>query len=139
MPECDVCLAQVGHETTAATCSFCTFCFQSASRISPAPKSRSMCMPHLPRFFFLVSQRDFEDKDNNTSKSQLGANTARNFCCHVFVYSSLITSTTKTTNKVNEVIKEHPADPVPMCIRNAPTGLMKQLGYGAEYKVLQAN
>jgi len=28
----------------------------------------------------------------------------------------------------------HPADPVPLHIRNAPTGLMKQLGYGAGYR-----
>jgi putative ATPase len=29
---------------------------------------------------------------------------------------------------------EHPADPVPLHIRNAPTGLMKELGYGQGYK-----
>ena len=28
----------------------------------------------------------------------------------------------------------HPAEPVPLHIRNAPTGLMKELGYGAGYK-----
>ncbi len=33
-----------------------------------------------------------------------------------------------------EAAKQHPADPVPLHIRNAPTGLMKDLGYGAEYK-----
>ena len=30
--------------------------------------------------------------------------------------------------------REHPAEPVPLHIRNAPTGLMKELGYGAGYK-----
>ncbi|HEV8380671.1 MAG TPA: replication-associated recombination protein A [Gemmatimonadales bacterium] len=30
--------------------------------------------------------------------------------------------------------QEHPAEPVPLHIRNAPTGLMKELGYGAGYK-----
>jgi len=30
--------------------------------------------------------------------------------------------------------KAHPAEPVPLHIRNAPTGLMKELGYGAGYK-----
>jgi putative ATPase len=30
--------------------------------------------------------------------------------------------------------KEHPAEPVPLHIRNAPTGLMKDLGYGAGYR-----
>jgi putative ATPase len=29
---------------------------------------------------------------------------------------------------------EHPAEPVPLHIRNAPTGLMKDLGYGKDYK-----
>ncbi len=30
--------------------------------------------------------------------------------------------------------RDHPAEPVPMHIRNAPTGLMKELGYGAGYQ-----
>jgi putative ATPase len=30
--------------------------------------------------------------------------------------------------------REHPAEPVPFHIRNAPTGLMKDLGYGAGYR-----
>ncbi|HJS43647.1 MAG TPA: recombination factor protein RarA, partial [Gemmatimonadales bacterium] len=30
--------------------------------------------------------------------------------------------------------QEHPAEPVPLHIRNAPTGLMKELGYGERYK-----
>jgi putative ATPase len=30
-------------------------------------------------------------------------------------------------------VEERPADPVPLSIRNAPTGLMKELGYGAGY------
>jgi putative ATPase len=33
-----------------------------------------------------------------------------------------------------EAAAEHPAEPVPLHIRNAPTGLMKDLGYGAGYK-----
>ncbi len=33
-----------------------------------------------------------------------------------------------------EAAQDHPAEPVPMHIRNAPTGLMKDLGYGAGYK-----
>ena len=32
-----------------------------------------------------------------------------------------------------ELVKEGPGDPVPLHIRNAPTGLMKKLGYGKEY------
>ncbi len=30
-------------------------------------------------------------------------------------------------------VEERPADPVPKSIRNAPTGLMKELGYGEGY------
>jgi putative ATPase len=30
--------------------------------------------------------------------------------------------------------REHPAEPVPLHIRNAPTGLMTELGYGSGYR-----
>jgi putative ATPase len=30
--------------------------------------------------------------------------------------------------------REHPAEPVPLPVRNAPTGLMKELGYGKGYR-----
>jgi putative ATPase len=33
-----------------------------------------------------------------------------------------------------EAAREHPAEGVPLHIRNAPTGLMKELGYGAGYQ-----
>jgi putative ATPase len=33
-----------------------------------------------------------------------------------------------------EAARQHPAEPVPMHIRNAPTGLMKELGYGEGYQ-----
>jgi putative ATPase len=33
-----------------------------------------------------------------------------------------------------EAARQHPAEPVPMHIRNAPTGLMKELGYGSGYQ-----
>jgi putative ATPase len=36
--------------------------------------------------------------------------------------------------EAQEAAKTHPAEPVPLHIRNAPTGLMKDLGYGAGYK-----
>ena len=36
--------------------------------------------------------------------------------------------------EAQEAAKAHPAEPVPLHIRNAPTGLMKDLGYGAGYK-----
>jgi putative ATPase len=35
---------------------------------------------------------------------------------------------------VNQVIKESGSLPVPLHIRNAPTGLMKELAYGKGYK-----
>jgi putative ATPase len=34
---------------------------------------------------------------------------------------------------VRRTVEERPADPVPKAIRNAPTGLMKELGYGEGY------
>src|SRR5256714_15653236 len=33
-----------------------------------------------------------------------------------------------------EAAREHPAEPVPLHIRNAPTGLMRALGYGQGYR-----
>jgi len=36
--------------------------------------------------------------------------------------------------EAQEAAKQHPAEPVPLHIRNSPTGLMKDLGYGAGYK-----
>src|SRR3954463_5803813 len=36
-------------------------------------------------------------------------------------------------NKANQVIESTRAEPVPMQLRNAPTGLMKRLGYGKGY------
>jgi putative ATPase len=37
-------------------------------------------------------------------------------------------------NEALEDVRERPADPVPLHIRNAPTGLMKDLGYGKGYQ-----
>jgi putative ATPase len=37
-------------------------------------------------------------------------------------------------NAAREAAREHPAEPVPLHIRNAPTGLMKSLGYGEGYR-----
>jgi len=37
-------------------------------------------------------------------------------------------------NKVDAVIESTPAPPVPLHLRNAPTGLMKQLGYSRGYE-----
>jgi putative ATPase len=42
-------------------------------------------------------------------------------------------------NKVNAVIEKTPAAPVPLHLRNAPTGLMKQMGYGKGYEHAHAN
>jgi len=36
--------------------------------------------------------------------------------------------------RAQEAAQQHPAEPVPLHIRNAPTGLMKELGYGAGYR-----
>jgi putative ATPase len=37
-------------------------------------------------------------------------------------------------NEAQEDVRERPAEPVPLHIRNAPTGLMKDLGYGKGYQ-----
>src|SRR5712692_736357 len=37
-------------------------------------------------------------------------------------------------SRAAEAAQQHPAEPVPLHIRNAPTPLMKQLGYGAGYQ-----
>jgi putative ATPase len=37
-------------------------------------------------------------------------------------------------NAVHRDIQEHPAEPVPLHLRNAPTGLMANLGYGRGYQ-----
>ncbi len=37
-------------------------------------------------------------------------------------------------NAVKRAVKDNPSEPVPLHIRNAPTGLMKDLGYGKDYK-----
>jgi putative ATPase len=42
-------------------------------------------------------------------------------------------------NKVDAVIESTPAPPVPLHLRNAPTGLMKQLGYAKGYQHAHAN
>jgi putative ATPase len=36
--------------------------------------------------------------------------------------------------RARQAAREHPAAPVPLHIRNAPTGLMKNLGYGKDYR-----
>ncbi len=43
-------------------------------------------------------------------------------------------SVVKALGAALELARETPAEPVPLHLRNAPTGLMKRLGYGAEYR-----
>ena len=40
----------------------------------------------------------------------------------------------RALNRVMEAIENHRAEPVPLHLRNAPTGAMKQWGYGAGYQ-----
>ena len=40
----------------------------------------------------------------------------------------------RALGEVRRTIDERPADPVPLALRNAPTRLMKELGYGREYE-----
>jgi putative ATPase len=43
-------------------------------------------------------------------------------------------SVVKALGAALELARDTPAEPVPLHLRNAPTGLMKKLGYGAEYR-----
>ncbi len=43
-------------------------------------------------------------------------------------------SSMKALRAALELARESPAEPVPLHLRNAPTPLMKELGYGAEYR-----
>ncbi len=47
-------------------------------------------------------------------------------------------STVRALTSALESARETPAEPVPMHIRNAPTGLMKELGYGRGYQYAHA-
>lgn len=40
----------------------------------------------------------------------------------------------KGYNAAKALVRDSEAYPVPLHIRNAPTGLMKQLGYGRDYR-----
>ncbi len=40
----------------------------------------------------------------------------------------------KAYNAAKALVRDSEAYPVPLHIRNAPTGLMKQLGYGRDYR-----
>jgi putative ATPase len=43
-------------------------------------------------------------------------------------------SVVQALGAAQELARDTPAEPVPLHLRNAPTGLMKRLGYGAEYR-----
>lgn len=55
---------------------------------------------------------------------------------HLVAYLSEAPKSTRAYEaykRAEAVAKEHPSLPVPMQVRNAPTGLMQQLGYGDGY------
>lgn len=41
-------------------------------------------------------------------------------------------------NAAKALVKRGEQYPIPLHIRNAPTGLMKQLGYGREYRYVES-
>jgi putative ATPase len=43
-------------------------------------------------------------------------------------------SVKRALHEAVSMAQDTPAEPVPLHLRNAPTGLMKELGYGAEYR-----
>ncbi|KZW01246.1 P-loop containing nucleoside triphosphate hydrolase protein [Exidia glandulosa HHB12029] len=55
-------------------------------------------------------------------------------CVARFAEARKSTRSYEAYNRAEEVAKKDPGAPVPMHLRNAPTGLMKGLGYGKEYK-----
>src|ERR1700742_1630521 len=55
---------------------------------------------------------------------------------HLVAYLSEAPKSTRSYeayNRAEAAAKEHPSLPVPMQVRNAPTGLMQKLGYGDGY------
>jgi putative ATPase len=42
--------------------------------------------------------------------------------------------TTEAMNRAQTLAKRYPDSPVPLHLRNAPTKLMKDIGYGQDYK-----
>jgi putative ATPase len=61
---------------------------------------------------------------------------ARIILSHVCIYlanSPKSNSAYLAIDKALEYIRQHPNQPVPLHLRNAPTALMKQVGYGQEY------
>lgn len=55
-------------------------------------------------------------------------------CCIYLASSVKSNSTYMALNNAQQAVRQTGDLPVPMHIRNAPTGLMKQLGYGEDYK-----
>ena len=68
--------------------------------------------------------------------SRLGAPEGELALAQVVIYLALApksNSLYRAAGKTRRAIEERPADPVPMAIRNAPTRLMEQQGYGDGY------
>jgi putative ATPase len=55
-------------------------------------------------------------------------------CATALAKSPKSRETTDLMNEAKSLAKQHPDAPVPLHIRNAPTSLMKDLGYGKDYK-----
>ena len=68
---------------------------------------------------------------------KIGMPEAQLILAHIVIYLSLAKKSRAVPNalqKAKEAVYELPNEPVPLHLRNAPTKLMKQLGYAKDYK-----
>lgn len=68
---------------------------------------------------------------------KIGMPEAKLILAHICVYLATAKKSRATTNalgKATAAVYDHPNEPVPLHLRNAPTKLMKNLGYAKDYK-----
>lgn len=68
---------------------------------------------------------------------KIGMPEAQLILAHIVLYLSTAKKSRAATNalgKAKEAVYEYPNEPVPLHLRNAPTKLMKKLGYGKDYE-----
>jgi putative ATPase len=54
-------------------------------------------------------------------------------CCVYLALAPKSNAVYRAWGAAREAVEKRPAEPVPMALRNAPTGLMREVGYGAGY------
>jgi putative ATPase len=101
---------------------------------------------YIARRMVRFASEDIGNADTNALTVTLNAMEAFKFLGHpegglALAQAAVYLATAPKSNsiyaaygKANQAIKESGSLPVPLHIRNAPTGLMKELGYGKDYK-----